>query len=336
MEDRLWNELSVGWHPALERLLADSRGNGTCVAQLTERPVPDEVELTDLSGRDYAQAIKRAARKALADNITDTAAALAYYGFLAIPSLLLVAVGLFGVTAGPDTVARIVDRLAGVVPGEAITLLQDSLTRITENKGGGVVLVAVGFVLALWTISGAMNAVMRALNRAWKREEKRGFVKQRLVALGMFGLALLAFALVFGLLVLGPHVSGWVGGAVGLEDLFGWLWWVAQWPVLVGGVLVALAGIYYLGPCVEHPSWRWITPGSVVAATVWLVASAGFALYVGMFGSYNKAWGSLGAVVVMLTWLWLSAVALLYGAELNAVLEQRNHSKKRSLTEEES
>lgn len=299
------------------------------MTQLTERPLPEEVELTELSGRNYAQAIKRAARQALDNNITDAAAALAYYTFLAIPSLLLVAVGLFGIVAGPDTVARIVDRLGGVVPGEAITLLQDSLTRITENKGGGVALVAVGFVLALWTISGAMNAVMRALNTAWEREEKRGFVRQRLVALAMFGLALLAFALVFGLLVLGPHVSGWVGGALGLEDVFAWLWWVAQWPLLVGGLLVALAGIYYLGPCTDHPSWRWITPGSVVATAIWLAASAGFALYVGMFGSYNKAWGSLGAVVVMLTWLWLSAVALLFGAELNAELEEWNHSWQR-------
>lgn len=307
--------------------------------QLTKRPPRDEVELTDLSRLDYAQALKRAGRKALDDNITDVAAALAYYSFLAIPSLLLIVVGVFGLVASPATIERMVERLNDVVPADAIDLLRTNLLRMTESDGGGLaVLVGVGSLLALWTISGAMSAVIRALNTAWDVPEARPFLRQRIAALTLFAFLLLAAALAFGLLVLGPHMSKWVGDAVGLEDAFGWLWWVAQWPILIGGLLLAFAGIYYLGPNVEHRGWRWMTPGSLVATLVWLASSAGFAVYVSMFGSYNKVWGSFAAVVVMLTWLWLSAVALLYGAELNAVLEQRSHSlqrERRSVPSEE-
>lgn len=288
----------------------------------------EDVGLSDLPQRDYKAALKRAVKSALADNVTDVAAALAYYAFLAIPSLLLVAVGVFGLAADPSSVAPLLDRLGNLVPGEAITLLQDSLTRITESQSGGLAaLVGIGFVLALWTITGAMTAVMRALNTAWGRPETRNVVRQRLVGLAMFGFLVASFALAFGLLVLGPHLSSWIGDALGLEDVFGWIWWLGQWPILIGGLLLGFAGVYYFGPNVEHPSWKWITPGALVATAIWLVGSAGFALYVAMFGSYNKVWGSFAAVVVMLTWLWLSGLALLLGAEINAELEREAEEK---------
>ena len=133
---------------------------------------------------------------------------------------------------------------------------------------------------------------------------------------------LVAFALVFGLLVLGPVISDWLGSLFGLEDVFGWIWWTAQWPVLVVGLLAAFATVLYLGPDVDHPRWQFLTPGAAVAVVVWLVASGLFAVYTSTFGSYDKAWGSLAAVIVMLTWLWLSSLALLLGAELNAETER--------------
>ncbi len=253
--------------------------------------------------------------------MTDAAAAVTYYAFLAIPSLLLVTVGFFGLFAGPGTVASLVRRLSSVVPGEAIALLEDSLTRVTENRGGDAVMVAVGLAVAAWTASGAMGAVMRALNRVCGRRETRGFVEQRATGIAIVGLAVVAFALVFGLLVLGPHLSRWVGEALGLEEIVGWVWWLGQWPILLGGLLLAFAGIYWLGPSFERRRFRWLTPGAVLAVALWLAASAAFAVYLSMFGSYNKAWGSLAAVIVMLTWIWLSALALLLGAELNAELE---------------
>ena len=163
---------------------------------------------------------------------------------------------------------------------------------------------------------------MRGLNRVYDREETRSFVKQRLTALGMLASLAVAFALTFGLLVLGPIISAWLGGLLDLEDAFGWIWWTAQWPILVFGLLAVFAAVLYLGPNVAHPRWRFLTPGSIVAVVVWLAASGLFAVYVSVFGSYNKAWGSLAAVIILLTWLWLSALALLLGAEVNAEAER--------------
>jgi membrane protein len=156
----------------------------------------------------------------------------------------------------------------------------------------------------------------------YDRDETRGFVKQRLTALGMFFFLLLAFALSFGLLVLGPVIADWLGDLLDLEGAIGWIWWTLQWPILLLGLLFAFAWVLFLGPNVDHPRWHFITPGAVIAVVIWLVASGLFAVYVSMFSSYNKAWGSLAAVIIMLTWLWLSALALLFGAEVNAEAER--------------
>ena len=163
---------------------------------------------------------------------------------------------------------------------------------------------------------------MWALNIAYGREETRGFVTRRLTSFTMVFFALLGFALTFGVLVLGPHLSTWIGNAIGSKTVVKVVWWVAEWPLLVGGLLVSFAGILYLGPNVKQPRWRFLTFGSVLAVVLWLLASGAFAFYVSRFGSYNKAWGTLSAVVVMLTWLWLSGIALLLGAEVNAEAER--------------
>jgi membrane protein len=278
--------------------------------------------LTDLSGRDYKAVLIRAAKEAMDDQITDLAAALAYYSFLAIPSILLVALGVFSVFADASAVRSLIDRVGTVAPEEATALLEDSLTRMTQNSSGSLAIALVGFVLALWTTTGAATAFMRALNRAYDREETRGFVRQRVVAILMVAIMLVAFALVFGLLVMGPALSGWIGGAIGLEDIFSWIWWVAQWPVLIVGLLLAFSTVLYLGPNVDHPRWQFITPGAVFALVVWLLVSGLFAIYTATFASYNKAWGSLAAVIIMLTWLWLTGCALLFGAEINAEVER--------------
>ena len=277
---------------------------------------------TDLSKRDWKAIVIRAGKEALEDGITDVAAALAYYAFLAIPAALLVTLGLFTVLAGPDTVASIMDRLQGVVPSEAISLLEESLNHTLENQGGGWLMIVIGVVLALWTATGAMTGLMRGLNRVYGRKETRNFLKQRIAALQMLACLLIALGLVFTLLVLGPEISDWVGNALGLETVFGWIWWTAQWPILIGGLLAAFAVVLYLGPNIDHPRWMFLTPGAVVAVVIWLAASGLFALYVSLFDSYNKTWGSLAAVIIMLTWLWLSALAILFGAEINAETER--------------
>jgi membrane protein len=263
-----------------------------------------------------------AVKGAKRDAITDLAAALAYYGFLAIPAVLLVVVGVFSRTAGTDTIESLIARLEGVVPEEALTLIQDSLSRATQNRNGGLVLIVVGSLLALWTAVGAMNALMRGLNRVFECEETRGFVRQKLTGLGMLVCVLLGLGLTLGLLVLGPVLADRLGKAVDQEEAFDWIWWTVQWPILLLGLLVAFGGILYLGPNVELRRFRFFTLGAVVAIVIWLVASGLFAFYASRFGSYNKAWGSLAAVVIMLTWLWLSALALLFGAEINAEAER--------------
>ena len=294
------------------------------------RPQPEREEPTladpgpwELSKRDYGAILVRAGRGSLDDHITNLAAALAYYSFLGIPALLLIAVGVFGLVADAGAIASIVARLEGVVPSEAVTLIENSLRNVTEQQAGsGIAMAVAGGVLALWSLTGAMETLMWSLNVAYDREETRGFVKRRLTALAMVVLMLVAFGLCFGLLVLGPLLSGWIGSAVGLEAFVQWLWWTAQWPVLIVGLLLAFAAILYLGPNVEHPRWRFLTFGTAFAVVVWLLASGAFAVFVSQLGTYEKTWGSLAAVIVMLTWLWLSALALLFGAEVNAEAER--------------
>ena len=295
-----------------------------------------EPTLSDLSKRDYMAIFKRALKSSLEDHITNLAAALAYYAFLAIPAVLLVAVGVFSLVAGENAVGEIIGRLQGVAPQEALTLLEDTLQRVTETQANsGYALVIVGSVLALWTVTGAMDTLMWALNSAYGRQETRGFIKRRLTALVMVILLLFAFTLAFGLLVLGPPLSGWIGSEVGLEAVIDWLWWTAQWPILILGLLFAFAAVLYLGPNVDHPRWRFLTVGTTIAVLIWLVASGLFAIYVGQFSSYNKAWGSLAAVIIMLTWLWISALALLFGAEVNAETERSRELRKGEPAESE-
>lgn len=297
------------------------------------QPEHQEPKLQDptpskLSLRDYWAILQRAGKETLNDNVPALAAALAYYAFLAIPSALLVAVGTFSLVAGPDTINSFVDTLGKVMPGQATDLIQQSLTNMSQHSATGITIIGVGGLLALWALGGAMQNVMWALNIAYDREETRGFVKKRLTGWYMLGFVLLGFALVFGLLVLGPQLSTWIGNASGQPGLVSAVWWAAQWPLLIGGLLLAFAGVLYLGPNVDHPKWRFLTIGASVAVVIWLAASGLFALYVSQFGSYNKTWGTLSAVVVMLTWLWLSGLTLLFGAEINAEAERSRELRK--------
>jgi len=279
-------------------------------------------DLRDLSARDYVGVVYRGIRRALADNVTNLAAAVAYYAFLAIPSALLVAVGAFSLFAGPDAINNVLDHLSPVMPASAVTLIGDTLTRTTQAQSGGLVMIVVGFLLALWTLSGAMQTVMWALTAAYERDETRGFVKKRLIAVTLIFCVVVSFALVFVLLVLGPDASRWVGSAVGNTTLVRWVWWTAEWPILLVGLMTMFAIVLYLAPNVVPRKWQFITPGAVFAVVVWLVASGLFAVYTSNFSTYNKAWGSLAAVIIMLTWLWVSALALLVGGEINAEVQR--------------
>jgi membrane protein len=318
------------------------------LTRATGRPLPDEARLADdeqptpqperrepplecprlrdLSWADRKAIVIRAGKQFMADNCMMLASALAYSSFFAIPSVLIVAVGLFTLIVGPSTIDSLVHSLHGVMPGQATSLIDSSLKRADAHPTGSIVMTAIGLVLAVWSVTGAMSSYMTALNLAYNRKDKRSFVRKRVVALEMAAIIGFAFVLVAVLTIFGPVVEHAIASRVGpFGGVLNWLWWIAQWPILLGGLLVAFAALLYLGPDVDQPKWEWLTPGSLVAAVLWLGASGLFAVYTATFASYNKTWGSLSAVIVMLTWLWLTGMALLLGAEINAeAMRSRN------------
>jgi len=301
----------------------------TRVAGDTPTPQPERGEpklrdpsLRDLTLRDWLAIFQRAGKETLDDNVPLAASALAYSSFFAIPSTLLLALGVFSLVAAPGTISDLMDRLGTVMPAEATELLGDSLTRLEQRSSTGILVTVFGFALALWASTSAMTTYMAALNTAYDRKDGRSFARRRLVALGLV-LAIGAATVLIGLLlVFGPYVEGWLGRSLGLEGPVTWAWWTIQWPLLVLGLLAAFSVLHYFAPDVEHRRWQLVTPGSLVAVVVWLAASSGFSVYASMFGSYNKAWGSFSAVIVTLTWLWLTGLALLFGGEVNAEVER--------------
>jgi membrane protein len=325
----------------------EQRG-GVGPAEETGRPLPDEAPpeeervgrepmpqperheprlsdpgLRDLSFRDWRAIFVRAFKEFLEDNGTMLASALAYSTFFAIPSVLLVVVGVFTLLVGPQTISSLMAHFSQVMPGQAANLLGGSLHRLEQHPATGLTMTIVGFVLALWATTGAMTTYMTALNLAYGRKDGRSFVRKRLVAVELVAVIGFAFLLVAVLLIFGPPLEHFVASHAGpVSGAIGWIWWIATWPILVTGLLAAFATLLYLGPDAAHPRWHFLTPGSLLAAVVWLAASGGFAFYTSSFGSYNKTWGSLAAVIIMLTWLWLAAIALLLGAEVNAETER--------------
>jgi len=267
--------------------------------------------------------IVRAGKSFLRDNGPMLASALAYSSFFAIPSVLLVAVGLFTLVAGPSTIAQLMAHFSTVMPGQATSLLGGSLRNLDAHPASSIAMTVVGFVLAFWSTTGAMSAYMTAINLTYEREDRRSFIRKRIVAVEMVAAVGFAFVLVAVLLIVGPQVEKLIASHLGSAGhVLNWLWWVLQWPVLLGGLLAAFATLLYLGPDLEQRRWRFLTPGSLVAAVLWIVFSGLFAAYTAMFGSYNKTWGTLSAVIVTLTWLWLTGMALLLGAEINAEAER--------------
>jgi membrane protein len=287
-----------------------------------EPHVPDP-GLRDLTFADWKAIVIRAFKEFMSDNAMMLASALAYASFFAIPSVLIVATGLFTLIAGPQTIVALIAHLHGMVPAQATDLLKQSLLRADAHPGGSIVMTIIGFVLAVWSVTGAMNAYMLAINIAYKRKDRRSFVTKRVVALKMAAVMGVAFALVAVLTIFGPIVEHAIATRIGPGGaVLNVLWWVLQWPILLAGLLVAFATLLYLGPDVEQRKWQFLTPGSLVAALLWIAASGIFAVYTATFGSYNKTWGALSAVIVMLTWLWITGMALLLGAEINAEAER--------------
>lgn len=304
------------------------------VVTRNRRPQPDEAPLDDvregrLTVRDWFGIVKRAAKRMVSDNMPMIAQALAYSSFLAMPAVLLVVIGVFSLVAGPAAITSLMQHFGAVMPKEATQLLGTSLTRLTSHPSAGITMTVVGFVLAVWSTTGAMTSFMTGLNIAYDCDETRGFVRKRLVALVMSACIGAAFVLVAALLIFGPPIEHYVGQALGIEGVLRYVWWAAQWPILLLGLLAAFATLLHLGPNVDRRRWSLLSVGTATAVVIWLAASGLFAFYTANFGSYNKTWGALAAVIIMLTWLWLTSLALLFGGELNA--EARRTRERRSI-----
>ncbi len=289
-------------------------------------PDPDDPAKPDDPGDITAQSWKYVARKTLrefsADGCTDIAAALTYYGVLALFPAMIALMSLVGLVGqrrqSAETVLQI---LRDVGADGAADTLAPTLNDLSTSPGAGVALV-VGLAAALWSASGYVGAFGRAMNRMYEVDEGRPMWKLRPVLLLVTAVIVLLVAVVLAALVVTGPAAQAVGDAVGIGDTAVTVWGIAKWPVMLAVVVLVVALLYYATPNVDQPKFRWISVGALVAITVWVLVSLGFGFYVANFSSYNKTYGALAGVIVFLLWLWLTNLALLFGAELDSELER--------------
>jgi membrane protein len=285
------------------------------------RNQPDGPE--DLDKQSWWATVKRSAKEFKKDNITDWAAALTYYGVLSLFPALIALVSIAGLVVSPQTLVRVLtDTIAQLGPASAVETFRgpvESIANSTSTAGLGLIL---GLAGALWSASGYVGAFMRASNAIYERDEGRPFWKLRpLQILVTLILVLMAALVVLALIVSGP-VAEAIGSAVGIGGTAVTIWQIAKWPVLLVVVMLMLAILYWASPNAKQAGFKWISPGSVLAVIIWVIASALFAFYVANFGSYNKTYGALAGVVVFLVWLWITNIAVLLGQEVNAETER--------------
>ena len=272
----------------------------------------------------WAELFKRTIKEFNTDNCLGLAAQLAYYLLLALVPAIVFLVALTSFFP-PRLIEQMMASINTFAPPEMAEILRTQMQGITS--GSHVGLLTFGFGMALWSSSAAIVAVTDALNRAYDIEEGRPWWKVRLMAMALtVGLA--AFVIVsFALVVAGPTLAEWIAARVGFGPLFEWSWKILQWPVVVALVSVALAFLNYFGPDADQ-DWAWVTPGAVLATCLWLIASLAFKFYVDNFANYNETYGSLGGIIVLMLWFYLSGVAILVGAEMNAEIEHASpHGK---------
>jgi membrane protein len=274
-----------------------------------------------LDRREWWATLRRTVREFSDDNLTDWAAALTYYGVLSIfPGLVLLAsvLGLIGQSA----IEPLIDSLAGIAPGPARQIITDSLRSLGHDGQAAGTLAIVGLAGALWSASGYIAAFIRAANSIYDVPEGRPIWKTLPLRIGVtlvVGTMLAASALI---VVFTGEVAEWLGNLIGAGQTALTVWSIAKWPVLILLVSTILGLLYWASPNARQAGVKWISPGGVLAVLLWIVASLGFAAYAANFGSYNKTYGTLGGVAVFLVWLWISNIAILLGAELDAELHR--------------
>jgi len=266
----------------------------------------------------WRELLKRTVHETQADNGLGLAAQLAYYFFLSLFPALLFLLALASIIPGFDLVGRGTEALAGIAPPEVMNVVREQLTKVAEGSHGS--LLSFGVAAALWSSSSAMVALIEALDAAYDVKDARPWWKQRLTAILLtLGVALFIIA-AFTVVIAGPQLAELVTNRVGLGPAFDVTWRLVQWPLAFVLVASGIGLIYYFAPDVDQ-DFVWLTPGCVVATLLWLVSSLAFRLYVGNFGSYNATYGTIGGVIVLLLWLYLTGLSILIGAEMNAEIE---------------
>ena len=273
----------------------------------------------------WSELLKRTIKETNEDDCLGLAAQLAYYFFLALfPSVLflLALASFFPLTNFTDD---LVNMLRPVAPPTVLAFLEEQLVRMSNADDGGIL--TIGILGALWSSSAALTAIVSSLNRAYDIEEERPWWKVRLIAIGLtIALAIMLLSS-FTLIIVGPTIAERLAASIGLGSVFVWTWTILQWPVAFFLVSTALGLVFYFAPDAEQ-DWVWITPGAVLGTLLWVAVSLGFKFYVANFGDYNATYGAVGGVIVLLLWLYLSGLAILVGAEMNAEIEHASpHGK---------
>jgi membrane protein len=277
---------------------------------------------TDIEKRTWTYIARKVWREFGDDQCTDMAAALTYYGVLAIFPAVLALSAILGLVGQAETsVKTVLDVIRPLVSENALGTIEPTLLELATSKSAGWALL-LGAVLALWSASGYVGAFGRAMNRIYEIGEGRPFWKLRPIMLLITLVAIVLVALVLLMLVVSGPLAQSIGDQIGLGDQAVQVWDIAKWPVMIIAVMMIVAILYYATPNVKQPKFRWISLGAAVAIVIWMLAAAGFAFYVANFGSYNKTYGSLAGVVVGLIFLWLTNTALLLGAEIDSEIER--------------
>ena len=277
---------------------------------------------TDVGRAGWWATLKRTVHEFREDNLSDWAAALTYYGVLAIFPALLVLTSVLGLI-GESATQPLLDELGKVAPGPANDILTSAIKNLQGDQGAAGVLFVVGLLAALWSASSYVAAFMRASNAIYDMEEGRPVWKTLPVRVGMTIVLLLLLVITTLAVVLTGGIAQKAGDVVGLGSTAVTVWNIAKWPVLLLIVSLMFAFLYWAAPNVKQPGFRWVSPGGILAVVGWLIASGAFAFYVSNFSSYNKTYGALGGVIVFLVWLWISNIMILLGAEFNAELERQ-------------
>lgn len=273
-----------------------------------------------LSGHSWLEIAKRVVKEFTADRVTSVAGGVTFFALLALFPAITALVSIYGMVADPATIADHLSLLQNVLPESALELISGQVIAIASAPKTSLSIAGiVAILIALWSANGGMKALIEALNIAWFETEKRGFIKLNLVSLAMTLGAIIGVILMIGLVAILPVLLNTILAGSGFETWLNWL----RWPILAGMLILGLAVIYRFGPSKDDPKWQWISPGAVMATVGLLIASILFSWYAANFANYNETYGSLGAAVATMMWLWIAAIVVLMGAEVNSEVERQ-------------